>query len=203
MAVAKRTRRSATTTKVDFMKGVNNIGTPVALGLGVATGKWAINKLSNSKAVSGLLGTDNIKRFAVPAGVGVLGLLTPQFTKNKMAHMGGYGVATAGVEQLIENFTGKSLMGGISSLLGDAGAPAPIPVTAIERARYLPAADIDVNAELEKPYAPVEGTTDNLIYSDNIGEADEYDAEIGSTEFEEVGNFENEEDDPFSGDMPQ
>lgn len=201
MAVAKRTRTNANKTKVDFMKGVNNIGTPVALGLGVATGKWAISKLSNSKAVSGLLGTDNVKRYAIPAGVGIIGLVTPQFSKNKMVHMGGYGVATAGVEQLIENFTGKSLMGGLSSLLGETGMPAPIPSTAIERAKYLPAADIDVEAELDKPYAPVEGTTDNLIYSDSIGDLDDY--EIGSAAFNhEEGNYEDEEHDPFSGDMP-
>jgi hypothetical protein len=196
MAVAKRTRTNAKKTQVDFMKGVNNIGTPVALGCGMVAGKWAIKKLSNSKTVSGLLGTDNVKKYLIPGGVAMAGLITPQFSKNKMVQMVGYGVATAGVENVVETFTGKTLMGGLADLLGGNDDTNQIPLNTMARVRSaqaLPSADLELEAELSKPYAQVQGPTDNLIYSDTIGEADEYDEEGGTID----------QDDPFSGDIPQ
>lgn len=203
MAVARTPRRNAKKTQVDFMKGINNIGTPMALGVGLVGGKYLIKKLSTNKTVSGLLGTDTMKKYIIPGGVGLAGLLTPQVAKHKMIHMVGYGVATAGLEGVVESFTGKTLMGGLTSILSgndDTNRISESTMATLRQAQQLPPADYSIDDDLEKSYEePVTGTTDNLIDSDELGDSDEYDDEIGEADIEDV----DAEIDQFSGDIPQ
>ncbi len=217
MAVKKRTsstprRTSSRGTKIDFMKATNNIGKPIAAVAGFAVGKYAVNKLQKSSTVSGLLGTD-MKGFVVPAIITMGGLVGQQFTKNELVKIGLYGMAGAGVEATIKKATGKTLLQGLTGLLGEeniedveyedvSGLQALNPIT-----QALPAADIDIEREIQ---ASMSGAaTDFSMSDDPIGSAAmDYsmsDEPIGSYD-EEIGKVANLDPDSmdydiFSGDM--
>jgi len=222
MAVKKttsRTRRrtSSRGSKIDFMKATNNIGKPIAAVAGFAVGKYALKKLQKSSTVSGLLGND-MKGYIVPAAVTMGGLVGQQFTKNEYIKMGLYGVAGAGVEATIKKATGKTILQGLTGLIGDediedvdyedvSGLQALNPIT-----QALPAADIDIEREIE---ASVSGAASDYSMSDDpMGSAAvDYamsDDPIGKTDYPddepEIGKIKEVDPDSmdydiFSGDM--
>ncbi|MCW3806181.1 hypothetical protein [Plebeiibacterium marinum] len=215
MAVRKTSsqpRSRSTGTKIDFMKATNNIGKPIAAVAGFAGGKYLLNKLQKSPTVSGLLGSD-MKGYIVPAVVTMGGLVGQQFTKNVYLQMGLYGMAGAGVEATIKKATGKTILQGLSGLLGEGdiedveyeeinGLQALNPIT-----QALPAADIDIEREIQ---ASVSGAAEDYSMSDDpMGSAaNDYsmsDEPIGSDD-EEIGKISNLDPDSmdydiFSGDM--
>ncbi len=173
MAVKKSTsstpRRTSRGTKIDFMKATNNIGKPIAAVAGFAVGKYALKKLQKSSTVSGLLGND-MKGYIVPLGVTMGGLVCQQFTKNEYIKMGLYGLAGAGVEATIKKATGKTILQGLTGLMGEddiidvdyeevEGLRALNPIT-----QALPAADIDIEREIE---ASVSGAAEDYSMSDD------------------------------------
>jgi hypothetical protein len=194
------------------MKATNNIGKPIAAVAGFAGGKYLLNKLQKSPTVSGLLGAD-MKGYIVPAAITMGGLVAQQFTKNEYIKMGLYGVAGAGVEATIKKATGKTLLQGLTGLLGEGdiedveyeeinGLQALNPIT-----QALPAADIDIEREIQ---ASVSGAAEDYSMSDDpMGSAAmDYsmsDEPIGSYD-EEIGKVANLDPDSmdydiFSGDM--
>jgi len=213
MAV-KRTTSSSSGTKIDFMKATNNIGKPIAAVAGFAVGKYALNKLEKSATVKGLLGSD-MKSYLVPAAVTMGGLVGQQFTKNEYIKMGLYGLAGAGVEATIKKATGKTLLQGLTGLMGEediidvdyedvSGLQALNPMT-----QALPAADIDIEREIE---ASVAGAASDFSMSDDpIGDAaTDYamsDEPIGNSDDDEpVGKIreidpDSMDVDVFAGDM--
>ena len=220
MAVKKTTsstRRSSSGTKIDFMKATNNIGKPIAAVAGFAVGKYALKKLQKSGTVSGLLGND-MKGYIVPVAVTMGGLVGQQFTKNEYVKMGLYGMAGAGVEATIKKATGKTILQGLTGLMGEDdvidvdyeevdGLQALNPVT-----QALPAADIDIEREIE---ASVSGAASDFSMSDDpVGSAAaDYtmsDEPVGKTEYQEdepeIGKIKEVDPDSmdydiFSGDM--
>ena len=222
MAVKKTTsstrrRTSSRGTKIDFMKATNNIGKPIAAVAGFAVGKYAVKKLQKSGTVSGLLGND-MKGYIVPAVVTMGGLVGQQFTKNEFIKMGLYGVAGAGVEATIKKATGKTILQGLTGLMGEEdvidvdyeevdGLQALNPIT-----QALPAADIDIEREIE---ASVSGAAEDYSMSDEpMGSAAaDYamsDEPVGKTDYPEeepvIGKIKDVDPDSmdydvFAGDM--
>ncbi|MCT4643886.1 MAG: hypothetical protein N4A74_02785 [Carboxylicivirga sp.] len=218
MAVRKTSsqpRSRSTGTKIDFMKATNNIGKPIAAVAGFAVGKYALKKLQKSPTVSGLFGND-MKGYLVPAAVTMGGLVGQQFTKNEYIKMGLYGMAGAGVEATIKKATGKTILQGLSGLMGEDiedvdyeevdGLQALNPVT-----QALPAADIDIEREIQ---ASVAGAASDFSMSDEPmgGAAEDYsmlDEPVGATYYSdemEVGKVsiidpDSMDHDIFSGDM--
>jgi len=211
----RRRRTSSRGTKIDFMKATNNIGKPIAAVAGFAVGKYALKKLQKSSTVSGFLGND-MKGYIVPAAVTMGGLVGQQFTKNEFIKMGLYGVAGAGVEATIKKATGKTILQGLTGLMGEEdiidvdyeevdGLQALNPIT-----QALPAADIDIEREIE---ASVSGAAENFSMSDEpMGSAAaDYamsDEPIGKTDPEEpvIGKIKDVDPDSmdydvFAGDM--
>ena len=121
MAVKKKSTRTPTRsmgTKIDFMKATNNIGKPIAAVAGFAVGKYALKKLQKSETVTGLLGSD-MKSYLVPAAVTMGGLVGTQFTKNEYIKLGMVGAAGAGVEAIVKQATGKTILQGLEGIMGD------------------------------------------------------------------------------------
>jgi len=169
MAVKKSrtptTRKSAT--KIDFMKATNNIGKPIATIAGFAVGKFALKKLTQNQAVSGLMGTD-MKQYIVPAVVTMGGLVGTQFTKNQYVQLGLVGVAGAGVEAVIKKATGKTILQGLEGIIGDVESDdtellALNPVT-----QTLPMADIDIEKEVNNS---ISGAEEFSMSDEPIGNA--------------------------------
>jgi hypothetical protein len=214
MAVRKtsRTPTQSRARKIDFMKATNNIGKPIAAVAGFAVGKYALKKLEKSSTVSGLLGTD-MKQYIVPIAVTMGGLIGTQFTRNDYIQLSLVGAAGAGIEAMIKKATGKSLLQGLTGLMGEEdivdvdyevidGLRALNPVT-----QALPAADIDIEREIQ---ASVSGAEDFSMSDEPIGNAAiDYamsDEPIGSADYpddEAVGkiNPDSMDYDIFSGDM--
>ncbi|WP_282039327.1 hypothetical protein [Saccharicrinis aurantiacus] len=220
MAVKKTTSRGRSrATKIDFMKATNDIGKPIAAVMGFGSGKYVLNKIMKSPTVSGLLGTD-MKGYVAPAALALAALVGQQFTKNDYIKIGLYGAAGAGVESVIKKATGKTILQGLSGLLGDevddvvdvdyedvSGLQALNPVT-----QALPAADIDIEREIE---ASVSGAASDFSMSDDpIGNAvEDYgmsDEPMGKSSYsgqdEPVGKIQNIDPDSmdvdvFAGDM--
>jgi len=171
MAVKKKSTRTPTRsmgTKIDFMKATNNIGKPIAAVAGFAVGKYALKKLQKSETVTGLLGSE-MKSYLVPAAVTMGGLVGTQFTKNEYIKLGMVGAAGAGVEAIVKQATGKTILQGLEGIMGDEESNdtelmALNPVT-----QALPAADIDIEREIQ---ASISGTaTDYSMSDDPIGSA--------------------------------
>ena len=171
MAVKKKSTRTPTRsmgTKIDFMKATNNIGKPIAAVAGFAVGKYALKKLQKSETVTGLLGSD-MKSYIVPAAVTMGGLVGTQFTKNEYIKLGMVGAAGAGVEAIVKQATGKTILQGLEGIMGDEESNdtelmALNPVT-----QALPAADIDIEREIQ---ASISGAaTDYSMSDDPIGSA--------------------------------
>jgi hypothetical protein len=212
MAVKKKTSRppstSARSTKIDFMKATNNIGKPVAAIAGFAVGKFALKKLSQSQAVTGLMGTD-MKDYILPAAVTMGGLIGTQFTKNPYVQLGLVGVAGAGVEAIIKKATGKTILQGLEGLIGDEESDDGQMLALSPITQSLPAANINIEREIQRS---VSGAADYSISDDPIGNiTSDYamtDDPVGSTDYSEdmVGslaktNPDNMDFDIFSGDM--
>lgn len=210
MAVAKRAPRTqgAKQKQLDYMKGLNALPVSLSFMGGMALGRFAVTKLSKSKTVKGLMGADT-KGLIVPLLVTGTGLMAPQFFgfKDKLAIAACHGVAGAGADVTIQKLTGKSLIKTVSGLMGLDGDDfsEAIPENTMQAvssvqtrfAQQLPEADIDIEAAIEKELnaQPVNGMVDNLIYSDDLGDA-EFDPEIdGVDDIEDV--------DIFAGDMPK
>jgi hypothetical protein len=171
MAVKKKSTRTPTRsmgTKIDFMKATNNIGKPIAAVAGFAVGKYALKKLQKSETVTGLLGSD-MKSYLVPAAVTMGGLVGTQFTKNEYIKLGMVGAAGAGVEAIVKQATGKTILQGLEGIMGDEESNdtelmALNPVT-----QALPAADIDIEREIQ---ASISGAASDYGMSDDpIGSA--------------------------------
>lgn len=171
MAVKKKSTRTPTRsmgTKIDFMKATNNIGKPIAAVAGFAVGKYALKKLQKSETVTGLLGSD-MKSYLVPAAVTMGGLVGTQFTKNEYIKLGMVGAAGAGVEAIVKQATGKTILQGLEGIIGDEESNdtellALNPVT-----QALPAADIDIEREIQ---ASISGAASDYGMSDDpIGSA--------------------------------
>lgn len=171
MAVKKKSTRTPTRsmgTKIDFMKATNNIGKPIAAVAGFAVGKYALKKLQKSETVTGLLGSD-MKSYLVPAAVTMGGLVGTQFTKNEYIKLGMVGAAGAGVEAMVKQATGKTILQGLEGIMGDEESNdtelmALNPVT-----QALPAADIDIEREIQ---ASISGAVSDYSMSDDpIGSA--------------------------------
>ena len=171
MAVKKKSTRTPTRsmgTKIDFMKATNNIGKPIAAVAGFAVGKYALKKLQKSETVTGLLGSD-MKSYLVPAAVTMGGLVGTQFTKNEYIKLGMVGAAGAGVEAIVKQATGKTILQGLEGIMGDEESNdtelmALNPVT-----QPLPAADIDIEREIQ---ASISGAASDYSMSDDpIGSA--------------------------------
>ena len=175
MAVKKKSTRTPTRsmgTKIDFMKATNNIGKPIAAVAGFAVGKYALKKLQKSETVTGLLGSD-MKSYLVPAAVTMGGLVGTQFTKNEYIKLGMVGAAGAGVEAIVKQATGKTILQGLEGIMGDdpdnyrdneTELMALNPVT-----QALPAADIDIEREIQ---ASISGAASDYGMSDDpIGSA--------------------------------
>jgi len=218
MAVKKTTSGGrSTATKIDFMKATNDIGKPIAAVMGFGGGKYILNKVMKSPTVSGLLGND-MKGYAAPAALALGALVGQQFTKNEYVKMGLYGAAGAGVESIIKKATGKTILQGLSGLMGDdiedveyedvTGLQVLNPIT-----QALPAADIDIEREIE---ASVSGAASDYSMSDDPvgGAAADYamsDEPIGTSDYQEdeepqIGKIKEVDPDSmdydiFSGDM--
>ena len=212
MAVRRKSPKTASTstraTKIDFMKATTNIGKPVAAVAGFAVGKYALKKLSKSRAVTGLMGTD-MKDYIIPAAVTMGGLIGTQFTKNSYFQLGLIGVAGAGVEALIKKSTGKTILQGIEGLVGDEDFDGSEMLALSPMTRSLPAADIDIEREIQRS---VSGSGDFSMSDEPIGNVDtDYsmsDDPMGSAEYDEdisgglaKINPDSMDFDIFSGDM--
>lgn len=211
MAVAKRAPRSqgAKKKQLDYMKGLNALPVSLSFMGGMAIGRFAINKLSKSKAVSGLMGAET-KDVVVPLIVTGVGLMGPQLfsVKDKLAIAVCHGVAGGGADVTIQKLTGKSLVKTVSGMMGlgdtddDEVPENTMQIAAIAPSNQeLPEADIDVekaiNAEIEKDQESVKGLTDNVVInSDDLGDVDD---DFDETEIEGVDDEEN----PYAGDFPQ
>jgi hypothetical protein len=203
MAVRKKSTRTPTrssATKIDFMKATNNVGKPIAAVAGFAVGKYALKKLQKSETVSGLMGSD-VKNYLVPAAVTMGGLIGTQFTKNQYFQIGLVGAAGAGVEAIVKKATGKTILQGIEGIIGDddytdyEDLSRLNPVT-----QALPAADIDIEQEIQRS---VSGVEDFSMSDEPIGNSHYSDAEVIP---EDVGKIKDIDPDSmdydiFSGDM--
>lgn len=212
MAVRKtKNTPSPKDTKIDFMKAVNNIGQPLAILVGFAVGKVAINKLEKSQAVDGLMGPD-FKGYIIPGVVTGGGLIGMQLTKNPYIKMGLASFAGAGVAAGVKRMSGKDMMAGLEGSEGD--KPNQLPAYT----QQLPSADIDIEAEIQNAVDGVEdfsmsddpmaGVEDYSMSDDPIGKTseqtypeDDYDGyvagDIDRIEPEKI----NEDADLFAGDM--
>jgi len=179
------TRRQSAS-KIDFMKATENIGKPIATIAGFAVGKFALKKLSQNGAVSGLMGTD-MKQYIVPAVVTMGGLVGTQFTKNQYVQLGLVGAAGAGVEAVIKKATGKTILQGLEGVLGDVESDdtellALNPVT-----QTLPMADIDIEREIQNS---ISGAEEFSMSDEPIGNAVEdfsmSDDPIGNSDYSQV-----------------
>lgn len=208
MAVKKtstRTPTRSTETKIDFMKATNQIGKPIAAVAGFAVGKYALKKLTKSETVTGLMGTD-MKEYLIPAAVTMGGLVGTQFTKNKYLQIGLVGAAGAGVEAMVKKATGKTILQGLEGIMGDE-EPELMALNPVTQA--LPAADIDIEREIQRS---ISGAADFSMSDEPIGNITDYsmsDEPVGRTNYtddEEVGKIKDIDPDSmdydiFSGDM--
>jgi hypothetical protein len=201
MAIRKtRTRRSrAQSQKLDVMKSVNHLGDPVSALAGYVAGKYALKKISNSQAVSGLLGPE-IKELILPL-VSTLGSVSAMYaTSNKYLKTGFLGAAAACVEEAITKFTGKPLLSGIQGLLGEEESmPARLTVPTNE----LPAASIDIEGEVQQS---VRGASDFSMSDEPVGNAGDFsmsDEPVGyaKTAYAKAEIMPGEDADLFAGDM--
>jgi hypothetical protein len=209
MAVKKSrtpTRRKSAT-KIDFMKATENIGKPIATIAGFAVGKFALKKLTQNQAVSGLMGTD-MKQYIVPAVVTMGGLVGTQFTRNQYIQLGLVGAAGAGVEAVIKKATGKTILQGLEGIVGDVESEdtellALNPVT-----QALPMADIDIENAIQSSISgaeefsmsdePIGNAVEDFSMSDDpIGEAENVETIEGIKEVDP----DSMDFDVFAGDM--
>lgn len=211
MAVKKtstRTPTRSTETKIDFMKATNQIGKPIAAVAGFAVGKYALKKLTKSETVTGLMGTD-MKEYLIPAAVTMGGLVGTQFTKNKYLQIGLVGAAGAGVEAMVKKTTGKTILQGLEGIMGDEETYEPELMALNPVTQALPAADIDIEREIQRS---ISGAADFSMSDEPIGNITDYsmsDEPVGRTKYaddEEVGKIKDIDPDSmdydiFSGDM--
>lgn len=211
MAVQKtstRTPTRSTETKIDFMKATNQIGKPIAAVAGFAVGKYALKKLTKSETVTGLMGTD-MKEYLIPAAVTMGGLVGTQFTKNKYLQIGLVGAAGAGVEAMVKKTTGKTILQGLEGIMGDEETYEPELMALNPVTQALPAADIDIEREIQRS---ISGAADFSMSDEPIGNITDYsmsDEPVGRTKYaddEEVGKIKDIDPDSmdydiFSGDM--
>ena len=211
MAVKKtstRTPTRSTETKIDFMKATNQIGKPIAAVAGFAVGKYALKKLTKSETVTGLMGTD-MKEYLIPAAVTMGGLVGTQFTKNKYLQIGLVGAAGAGVEAMVKKTTGKTILQGLEGIMGDEETYEPELMALNPVTQALPAADIDIEREIQRS---ISGAADFSMSDEPIGNITDYsmsDEPVGRTNYtddEEVGKIKDIDPDSmdydiFSGDM--
>ncbi len=195
--------------QLDFMMASKQLKVPAAFLVGFGLGHTFMNFLNKNKTVKGLLGTDN-KKYIVPLATTFTGLLLPQvfdMKKQPLMQYASWGFAGAGFNETVKVSTGKSVtdhvtkqMSGVMGVMGlgevEDDMPEEIPADAMQAieaapANALPAADLDIEAEIEKKLAdvdkeepatveaaaPVEGVYDNIIDSEDLGDLDDDDDE--------------------------
>lgn len=172
MAISKTSNKSTTQgTKVDFMKGVNNLGMPLAAVTGFAIGKIALKKLDKTPAVNGLMGPD-MKGLIIPAAVTLGGVIagTQFFKKNQLISLGMIGIAGAGVEAGIKKLTGKTMLAGLEGLMGTPESNDE-EITIPPHFQQLPAADVDVENAIQRA---INGASDFSMSDEPVGSAADF-----------------------------
>lgn len=130
MATKKRTvARRATQAKskaISWMKAQNDLKTTGAFLVGVIMGRQVavfLDKQTNK--VSGIFGIDlKNKKIIADASVAALGLIGAQWATDKNIKTVAYGIASAGVINVVKDVTGKDLLAGIGDNFSLAGSPA-------------------------------------------------------------------------------